>query len=51
VNALISASGEHHRHYTAGVFVGVLGVLFGLGAFLEAGVHADGGPRKLSPPP
>jgi benzoate membrane transport protein len=30
VNALISASGEHHRQYTAGVFVGVLGLLFGL---------------------
>ena len=32
VNAIISASGEHHRQYTAGVFVGVLGVAFGLGA-------------------
>lgn len=30
VNALISASGERHRQYTAGVFVAVLGILFGL---------------------
>ena len=30
VNALISASGEHGRQYTAGVFIGVLGLLFGL---------------------
>lgn len=29
-NALISASGEHHRQYTAGVFVAVLGLTFGL---------------------
>jgi benzoate membrane transport protein len=30
VNALISASGEHHRQYTAGVFVALLGIGFGL---------------------
>ncbi len=30
VNALISASGEHHRQYTAGIFVALLGLLFGL---------------------
>lgn len=30
VNALITASGEHHRQYTAGIFVAVLGLLFGL---------------------
>lgn len=30
VNALISASGEHHRQYTAGVLVALLGILFGL---------------------
>lgn len=30
VNALISISGEHHRQYTAGIFVAVLGLLFGL---------------------
>ncbi|MFT5111709.1 MAG: benzoate membrane transport protein [Parasphingorhabdus sp.] len=29
VNALISSSGEHHRQYTAGIFVGLLGLLFG----------------------
>lgn len=30
VNALISSSGEKHRHYTAAVFVAVLGMAFGL---------------------
>ena len=30
VNALISVSGEQHRQYTAGIFVGILGLLFGL---------------------
>lgn len=29
VNAIISASGEHHRHYTAGIMVGVLSLAFG----------------------
>ena len=30
VNAIIAASGERHRHYTAGIVVGVLAVAFGL---------------------
>ena len=30
VNAIISSSGEKHRHYTAGVMVGLLALLFGL---------------------
>jgi len=30
VNAIITASGEKHRHYTAGIFVGVLALAFGL---------------------
>jgi len=30
VNAIISGGGEKHRHYAAGVLVGVLAVLFGL---------------------
>jgi benzoate membrane transport protein len=30
VNAIISASGERHRHYTAGIAVGVLALAFGL---------------------
>jgi benzoate membrane transport protein len=30
VNAIISASGEKHRHYTAGVLVGVCALAFGL---------------------
>lgn len=30
VNAIISSSGEKHRHYTAGVVVGVLALAFGL---------------------
>ena len=30
VNAIISSSGEKHRHYTAGVLVGVLALFFGL---------------------
>ena len=30
VNAIISSSGEKHRHYSAGVFVGVLALAFGL---------------------
>ena len=29
-NALISSSGERHRHYTAGLFVGALSLVFGL---------------------
>jgi len=29
VNAIISSGGEKHRHYTAGVMVGVLALLFG----------------------
>jgi benzoate membrane transport protein len=32
VNAIISASGEKHRHYTAGIFVGLLALAFGLAA-------------------
>ncbi len=30
VNAIISSSGETHRHYTAGIFVGLLALGFGL---------------------
>ena len=30
VNAIISSSGKKSRHYTAGVFVGVLAILFGV---------------------
>jgi benzoate membrane transport protein len=30
VNAIVSASGERHRHYTAGLAVGVLALAFGL---------------------
>jgi benzoate membrane transport protein len=30
VNAIISSSGERHRHYTAGIFVGLLALGFGL---------------------
>jgi benzoate membrane transport protein len=30
VNAIISASGDRHRHYTAGIFVGILALAFGL---------------------
>jgi benzoate membrane transport protein len=30
VNAIISASGDRHRHYTAGVLVGILALGFGL---------------------
>lgn len=30
VNAVISGSGQKHRHYTAGIFVGVLALAFGL---------------------
>jgi benzoate membrane transport protein len=30
VNAIISASGERSRHYTAGIFVGVVALAFGL---------------------
>jgi benzoate membrane transport protein len=30
VNAIISSSGEKHRHYTAGVLVGLLALVFGL---------------------
>jgi benzoate membrane transport protein len=29
VNAIISSSGERHRHYTAGVLVGLLALVFG----------------------
>ena len=29
-NAIISSSGEKHRHYTAGIFVGLLALAFGL---------------------
>jgi benzoate membrane transport protein len=30
VNAIISSSGDKHRHYTAGIFVGLLALAFGL---------------------
>jgi benzoate membrane transport protein len=30
VNAIISSSGDKHRHYTAGIFVGLLALVFGL---------------------
>mgnify|MGYP001323031999 CR=1 FL=1 len=30
VNAIVSSSGEKHRHYTAGICVGILGIGFGL---------------------
>lgn len=30
VNAILSSSGEKHRHYSAGVFVGLLALAFGL---------------------
>ncbi|MBI3376641.1 MAG: benzoate/H(+) symporter BenE family transporter [Betaproteobacteria bacterium] len=30
VNAIITGTGEKHRHYTAGIFVGVLALAFGL---------------------
>jgi benzoate membrane transport protein len=30
VNAIISGSGERHRHYSAGIFVGLLALAFGL---------------------
>jgi benzoate membrane transport protein len=29
-NAIVSSSGERERHYTAGIFVGVLALVFGL---------------------
>jgi benzoate membrane transport protein len=32
VNAIISSSGEKHRHYTAGIFVGILALGFGIAA-------------------
>jgi benzoate membrane transport protein len=32
VNAIISGSGEKHRHYTAGIVVGLLALAFGLAA-------------------
>jgi len=32
VNAIISASGEKSRHYTAGIFIGLLALAFGLAA-------------------
>lgn len=37
-NALLSASGERHRHYTAGVVCGLLAILFGLFAPLFTGL-------------
>jgi benzoate membrane transport protein len=37
VNAIISGSGERHRHYTAGIFVGLLALAFGL--FAPAVTH------------
>jgi benzoate membrane transport protein len=38
VNAIISSSGERHRHYTAGIFVGLLALGFGLFAPFFTGV-------------
>ena len=37
-NALLSASGERHRHYTAGILCGLLAILFGLFAPLFTGL-------------
>ncbi len=41
-NAIITASGEQSRHYTAAIFCGVLGVIFGLlsPAFTRLMLHA-----------
>ncbi|TMH35887.1 MAG: benzoate transporter [Betaproteobacteria bacterium] len=41
-NAIITASGERSRHYTAGIFTGVLAVVFGLiaPAFTRLMLHA-----------
>jgi benzoate membrane transport protein len=41
-NAIITASGERSRHYTAGIFTGVLAVIFGLlsPAFTRLMLHA-----------
>ena len=41
-NAIITASGERSRHYTAGIFTGVLAVVFGLlsPAFTRMMLHA-----------
>jgi benzoate membrane transport protein len=38
VNAIISSSGDKRRHYTAGIFVGLLALVFGLFAPLFAGL-------------
>jgi benzoate membrane transport protein len=45
VNAIISSSGEKHRHYTAGIFVGLLALAFGLAApvFTRVMLAAPGG--------
>jgi len=48
VNAIISSSGERRRHYTAGIFVGVLALAFGLFApFFTRLMLAT--PKPLSP--
>jgi benzoate membrane transport protein len=38
VNAIISSSGDKHRHYTAGIFVGLLALVFGLFSPLFTGL-------------
>lgn len=38
VNAIISSSGDKRRHYTAGIFVGLLALVFGLFAPFFAGL-------------
>ena len=38
VNAIISASGERHRHYTAGILVGILALGFGLASPVFVGL-------------
>jgi benzoate membrane transport protein len=38
VNAIISSSGDKRRHYTAGIFVGLLALIFGLFAPFFAGL-------------
>jgi benzoate membrane transport protein len=38
VNAILSSSGEKHRHYTAGIFVGLLALAFGLFAPVFTGL-------------
>jgi len=40
VNAIISSSGERRRHYTAGIFVGLLALAFGLFAPFFTAPHA-----------